>query len=128
MPLAKTGNHVEVKAMSEGNRPENKPELAPEQILDGQFLLYTGNRGFGYFNIPGSLIVELPKTAEAARCERLSFFCARPATSASPAWKTRQSNRSSRWWSSKRMGCNAGTLPVSLPFASHPSIERHTPC
>ena len=36
MPLAKTGNHVEVKAMSEGNRPENKPELAPEQILDGR--------------------------------------------------------------------------------------------
>ncbi|MBN1488326.1 MAG: DUF4855 domain-containing protein [Phycisphaerae bacterium] len=44
-----------------------KPELAPEQIIDGVIDGYGGQGGFGYFKIPGSLTVKLAEVATVAR-------------------------------------------------------------
>ncbi len=52
-------------------RPQGKPELAPEQIIDGKADDYGGTGGMGYFPIPGSFTIELPQTATVARTQVL---------------------------------------------------------
>lgn len=52
-------------------RSSDQPKLAPEQIIDGQYLHYAGAEGFGYFNLPGNFVIELPQPATVARCETL---------------------------------------------------------
>ena len=47
--------------------------LAPEQMVDGKSLIYTGTSGFTWFSIPGSVTVQLPETAMVNRTRTLFF-------------------------------------------------------
>ena len=73
LPLISSGN----LALASGGakiqgcvRDEDRPELAPEKIIDGD-LGCTGSSGFGYFSWPGGFIIELPEAATAARTQTL---------------------------------------------------------
>lgn len=50
---------------------KDEPELAPEKVIDGDADDYGGQGGMGYFQIPGSLTIELPEVATVARTQVL---------------------------------------------------------
>ena len=52
---------------------DGQPGLAPDRMINGQSLMYTGTSGFTWFGIPGSVAVELPETASINRTRTLFF-------------------------------------------------------
>ncbi len=52
---------------------DGRPGLAPERLIDGQSLIYTGESGFAWFAIPGSLLVEFPEPVALNRTRTLFF-------------------------------------------------------
>jgi len=52
---------------------DGQPGLAPDRMINGQWLMYTGVSGFTWFGIPGSVTVELPETASLNRTRTLFF-------------------------------------------------------
>lgn len=52
---------------------DGQPGLAPDRMINGQWLMYTGTSGFTWFGIPGSVTIELPETTLVNRTRTLFF-------------------------------------------------------
>ena len=76
MPPRETGENLALASLGtkiHGAIDDGKPGLAPHRMIDGQWLMYTGTSGFTWFGIPGSVTLELTKSASVNRTRTLFF-------------------------------------------------------
>jgi hypothetical protein len=76
MPPTEKGENLALAsrgAKVHGAIDDGQSGLAPDRMINGQWLMYTGTSGFTWFGIPGSVTVELSETASVNRTRTLFF-------------------------------------------------------